>query len=185
MNSNRNLGWTLLWANGPRLMPFPLLLLAALLGLSRPASALDGCMVMLCLAAPSWREIPMCVPTMHDLNKHLARGRRFPTCADAGAGNTAGNEWASAPDFCPPQYTRRIDGESGSTYTCDFAGAVTVNVNGQPFTRTWWNAVGDTVTEFSAAAKAQLGTWDPKFDDDYAAWFAALPPPTPVVESGY
>ncbi|HOX68553.1 MAG TPA: hypothetical protein PKV56_11860 [Burkholderiaceae bacterium] len=185
MDTNRVPGWTLLRATRPRLLSVPLLLLATLLGLSRPASALDGCMVMLCLAAPSWREIPMCVPTMHDLNKHLARGRRFPTCADAGAGNTAGNEWASAPDFCPPQYTRRIDGESGSTYTCDFMGAVTVNVNGQPFTRTWWNAAGDTVTEFSAAAKAQLGTWDTKFDDDYAAWFAALPPPAPVVESGY
>ena len=44
---------------------------------------------------------------------------------------------------------------------------------------------GDTVTEFSPAAKAQLGTWDTKFDDDYAAWFAALPPPAPVAESGY
>ena len=43
----------------------------------------------------------------------------------------------------------------------------------------------DTVTEFTPAAKAQLGTWDTKFDDDYAAWFAALPPPAPVADSGY
>jgi hypothetical protein len=41
------------------------------------------------------------------------------------------------------------------------------------------------VTEFTPAAKAQLGTWDTKFDDDYAAWFAALPPPAPVADSGY
>ena len=115
-----------------------------MVGASQPASALDGCMVMLCLAAPSWREVPMCVPTIHELNKRLARGGRFPTCKDAGSANAAGNEWASAPDFCPPQYTRKVDGESGWYYTCDFTGAVTVMVNGQVFTRTWWNLAGDS-----------------------------------------
>jgi hypothetical protein len=39
---------------------------------------------------------------------------------------------------------------------------------------------GDTVTEFSPAAKAQLGHWDTRFDDEYIAWRAALPPPPPV-----
>jgi hypothetical protein len=43
---------------------------------------------------------------------------------------------------------------------------------------------GDTVTEFSPAAKAQLGTWDTRFEDDYAAWLAALPPPAPPTDSG-
>lgn len=162
-----------------------LLAFAALLGASTPAHAVDGCKVLLCLAAPSWRSIPECVPTINQLHRDLARGKPFPVCSMAGAGNSANNTWASAPGYCPPQYTRVFDGESGPIYTCDYAGAVTVNINGAPFTRTWWNMGGDTVTEFTPAAKAQLGTWDTKFDDDYDAWFAALPPPAPVADSGY
>jgi hypothetical protein len=109
----------------------------------------------------------------------------LPGLLDGRRGNSANNAWASAPGYCPPQYTRVFEGESGPIYSCDYAGAVTVNINGAPFTRTWWSMGGDTVTEFTPAAKAQLGTWDTKFDDDYAAWFAALPPPAPVADSGY
>jgi hypothetical protein len=95
----------------------------------------------------------------------------------AGAGNAAQHAWASAPGNCPPQYTRVFDTEGGPIYTCDYAGAVSVSVEGKPFARTWWNMGGDTVTEFSPAAKAQLGSWDTRFDDEHAAWLAALPPP--------
>ncbi|MCU7376233.1 hypothetical protein PEC18_36960 [Paucibacter sp. O1-1] len=55
-----------------------------------------------------------------------------------------------------------------------------ITVNGQAFARTWWTLSGDTVTDFSFAAKAMLGRWDTRFDDDYAAWLASQPP----VESG-
>ncbi|HNO43391.1 MAG TPA: hypothetical protein PKJ12_12395, partial [Ottowia sp.] len=37
--------------------------LAALVPTS--AHAVDGCKVLLCLAAPSWRSIPECVPTIN------------------------------------------------------------------------------------------------------------------------
>lgn len=151
----------------------------------RPAHAVDGCLVLLCFAAPSWRSIPQCVPPIRQVLRDLARGKAFPTCGMAGASNSASHTWASAPAFCPPQYTRVFEGESGPVYSCDYTGAVSVSVNGTPFARTWWTMAGDTVTEFSPAAKSQLGTWDTRFDDDYAAWFAALPPPAPVVESGY
>ena len=164
-----------------------LIALVALLTLlaPSPAQALDGCKVLLCLAAPSWRSIPECVPTINQLHRDLARGKPFPVCSMAGAGNSANNAWASAPANCPPQYTRVFDGESGPIYSCDYAGAVTVNINGAPFTRTWWSLGGETVTEFTPAAKAQLGSWDTRFDDDYAAWFAALPPPAAPTETGY
>ncbi len=145
-----------------------------------PAYAVDGCKVLLCLAAPSWRSIPECVPTINQLHRDLARGKPFPTCSMAGAGNSANNAWASAPSNCPPQYTRVFEGESGPIYSCDYSGAVTVNINGAPFTRTWWSMGGETVTEFTPAAKTQLGTWDSKFDDDYAIWLASLPPPAPT-----
>ena len=155
-------------------------LLAALAGFTVPAHAVDGCKVLLCLAAPSWRSIPECVPTIRQLHRDLAKGKPFPSCAMAGAGNSANNAWASAPSYCPPQYTRVFEGESGPIYSCDYSGAVTVNINGAPFTRTWWSMGGETVTEFTPAAKTQLGTWDSKFDDDYATWLASLPPPAPT-----
>jgi hypothetical protein len=114
--------------------------------------------------------IPQCVPPIRQVLRDLARGKPFPTCAMSGAGNSARHRWASAPSYCPPQYTREVNADSGSTHTCDFSGAVSVSINGALFTRTWWRVDGDTVTEFSSAAKTQLGTWDPRFDDDLAAW---------------
>ena len=147
------------------------------------AQAVDGCKVLLCLAAPNWRQVQECVPTIHQLHRRLARGRSFPSCAMAGAGNSANNTWANAPTYCPPQYTRVYVVEGASIYACDYSGNVTVTVNGTPFTHTWWSMEGDTVTEFTPAAKAQLGTWDTKFDDDYALWLASLPPPAPPCES--
>lgn len=173
----RSSRWTLAWV----------LSLGVVLGgalAPRAAHAVDGCLVLLCFAAPNWRSIPQCVPPIRQVLRDLARGKPFPTCAMAGAGNSASHAWASAPGYCPPQYTRVFDGESGPIYSCDYTGAVSVSINGAPFARTWWTMAGDSVTEFSPAAKAQLGTWDTRFDDDYAAWLAALPPPAPT-ESGY
>ena len=144
-----------------------------------PAHAVDGCKVLLCFAAPSWRSIPECVPTINQVLRDLARGRPFPTCAMSGPANSASHQWSSAPDYCPPQYTRVYDGESGPIYSCDYTGAVAVNIDGVLWARTWWSFAGDSVTEFTPAAKAQLGTWDAKFDADYATWLASLPPPAP------
>jgi hypothetical protein len=143
------------------------------------ARAVDGCLVLLCLAAPSWRAIPQCVPPVKQLFHDLAHGKPFPTCSMAGAGNSAKHAWSSAPAFCPPQYTRVFDGESGPIYQCDFGGAISVSINGTPFSRTWWSFGGDSATEFSPAAKVQLGTWDTRFDDDYALWLTSLPPAAP------
>lgn len=142
---------------------------------SLQAHAVDGCEVLLCLAAPSWRAIPQCVPPIQQLLRDLARGKAFPTCAMAGAGNASSHAWASAPDFCPPPYTRQWEGPNGTFYSCDYTGAIDVRVNGEPFSQTWWSVSGDTVTAFSPLAKAQLGAWDTRFDDDLAAWLAARP----------
>ncbi len=150
---------------------------AALLLAAPAARAVDGCLVLLCLAAPSWRAIPQCVPPVRQVLRDLALGKVFPTCGMSGPGNTADHSWAAAPSFCPPQYTRTIEGESQPTYLCDFAGAVSVSMNGLPFSRTWWSFEGTTVTEFFPEAKRILGTWDTRFDDDYAAWMLTRPGP--------
>lgn len=140
-----------------------------------PARAVDGCTVLLCLAAPSWRSIEQCVPPVRQLLKDLALGKPFPACTMAGAGNSAAHAWSAAPDFCPPQYTRVYDGPNGPVYTCDYTGAISVSVDGMPFARTWWSMNGDSVTEFSPTAKVQLGSWDKRFDDEFAAWLAQRP----------
>jgi hypothetical protein len=152
---------------------------------SPPTHAVDGCQVLLCFAAPNWRSIPQCIPPIHAVLRDLARGRAFPTCGMGGAGNSASHEWSVPPAFCPPQYTRVIELESSARLECDYSGAVSVTINGSLFSRTWWNMGGDTVTDFSPTAKAQLGTWDVRFDDEYAAWLAALPPPAPPPAPGY
>jgi hypothetical protein len=155
----------------------------ALLTLSTPVRA-DGCLVLLCLAAPSWRAIPQCVAPIRELFRDLARGRPFPTCAMSGAGNRAANRWTTAPTFCPPQYTRVLDGDAGPVYTCDYRGCVSVTINGALFARTWWNFGGETVTEFTETAKTTLGGWDTRFDDDFARWLASQSQPAPADTSG-
>jgi hypothetical protein len=146
---------------------------------SIPVRALDGCLILLCLAAPSWRAVPQCVPPVSQLFRDLARGKSFPSCSMSGGGNTANHAWSNAPAFCPPQYTRFVDDNSAANYRCDYAGAISVSINGVPFSRTWWSVAGDSVTEFSLSAKTQLGTWDTRFDDDYARWVTSLPSPAP------
>lgn len=148
------------------------------------ALAVDGCLVLLCFAAPSWRSVPQCVPPIRQVLRDLSRGKSFPSCAMAGAGTSANHAWARAPGNCPPQYTRVHESESGSIYTCDYSGAVSVSIDGKPFARTWWNMGDDTVTEFSPAAKVQLGSWDTRFDDEYALWRSAQPP-APPADTGY
>jgi hypothetical protein len=150
-----------------------------LMSFSTPVQA-QGCLVLLCLAAPSWRAIPQCVAPVRELFRDLARGRPFPTCAMSGAGNSARNRWTNAPTFCPPQYTRVLDGDAGPIYTCDYSGCVSVTINGALFARTWWSFGGETVTEFTPSAKATLGSWDTRFDDDFARWLALQPPPAPA-----
>ena len=146
---------------------------------STPAHAADGCLVLLCFAAPSWSSIAQCVPPIRSVLDDLARGRPFPSCGMSGAGNSASNQWSNPPDFCPPQYTTATPLESGTRYQCRFDGAVAANVNGALWSRTWWNLSGETVTEFTPAAKAALATWNTRFDDDYAAWLAAQVPAAP------
>ena len=145
----------------------------AFITMATPASAVDGCLVLLCFAAPSWRAIPQCVPPITDVLRDLARGRPFPTCGMSGAGNAGSHQWASAPANCPPQYSYASELESGIAYSCGYTGVVTIQIDGSLWSRTWWSMGGYTVTDFSPAAKLRMGSWDTKFDDDFAAWSAA------------
>lgn len=120
-----------------------LLVLGAIAAFVSPALAVDGCLVLLCLAAPSWRAIPQCVPPVKQVFRDLARGRPFPSCSMAGGGNGANHQWASAPAYCPEQYQLRFGGESGPVYGCAYSGAVSVTIDGALWARTWWQPGGD------------------------------------------
>lgn len=97
------------------------------------------------------------------------------TVVPSAATHDSENQWAWAPGNCPPQYTFEVDaGVANLAYVCRYLGVINVWVNGQLWSRTWWDAAGDTATDYSAQARAQLGqTIDPKFDNDRNAWEAA------------
>lgn len=155
--------------------PTTALMAIALTAGSPAVQAADGCVVLLCLAAPNWSAIPQCVGPIRQVLRDLLIGKPFPTCAMSGSGNTANNRWAEAPALCPPQYTQSIEGESTTSQYCDFTGVISLSVNGQPFSRTWWSVSGDAVTEFLPAARQTLTRWNTRFDDDLAAWRARQP----------
>jgi len=145
-----------------------------------PARAVDGCLVLLCLAAPSWQNIAQCVDPVRQVLRDVARGRPFPSCAMSGPGSSAANQDSRIPDYCPVQYVHAVELESGTSYYCDYAGAVEVSVDGVLWSRVWWSPTGDSVTEFAAPARARLRTFDTRFDDDYARWLATQVPAPPA-----
>lgn len=159
----------------------------ALLGSAVPAHAVDGCQLLLCLAG-SWNKPPqaaMCVPTVKQAFRDIARGHSWPTC-HMSRGNTNNTAWQWATQAtCPPFYSL-FDPESGHWAGCSYAGLVNVNVSGA-----WWQTVyvnpysGDTSTHYSDAARAALtqngGHIDPTYDRDAAAY---RPPPPPCSDCG-
>jgi hypothetical protein len=71
------------------------LLFLASMSLSRTASAVDGCEVLLCLAAPNgWSGIAQCVPPMREFLRDMALGHAFPSCAMAGNPSTGQGSFA-------------------------------------------------------------------------------------------
>lgn len=174
---------------------------AALLCGTPQVARADGCTVLLCLAG-NWRSIGQCVPPVRQALRDLALGRSFPMCAfaappsfslsapsPADAAPTASAPWPATPassqatlrwadeTFCPPHYRTLIEGESSTATLCSFTGAIEVSIAGQLWNRTWWNLSGDSVTEWTAAARAALpqASADDRFERDYQAWKALQP----------
>lgn len=158
----------------------------ALLGMAPPAHAVDGCQLLLCLAG-SWNKPPqavMCVPTVKQAFRDIARGHAWPTCHMSSSTNNTAWQWATQAT-CPPFYSL-YDSESGLWAGCSYAGLINVNVSGA-----WWQTVyvnpysGDTSTHYSDAARAALtqngGSIDPTYDQDAAAY---RPPPLPCSDCG-
>jgi hypothetical protein len=163
-----------------------------------PASAVDGCTVLLCLAGP-WQSITQCVAPVEQLFSELWKGDPFPSCnmasapsataassppgGSASAGNTMIGGWRSAPEpNCPPQYVVEV---MRSSYTCRYTGVISVTVNGVPWSSTYWNQTGGSVTNFTAAAQTQNMALDPKWLADLAAYQAAQAPAASATLRGF
>ena len=141
----------------------------------RQAAGADGCTVLLCLAG-NWRNISQCVPPVREVLRDIARGRAFPSCgmgAGAAANGTGASNRMLGPADCPPQFlvAQYYDG-TFTGFACSVTGAVSVMVNGALWTTTYWDMAGNSVTQYSPAARAQLGeaNVDPAFDDGVQAW---------------
>lgn len=159
--------------------------MAAMALMSAPAHAVDGCKIMLCMAG-NWRNIAECEPEVRKALKDAARGKTWPQCSMASSNSSGSSPDAAAtmapayaPSNCPAQYTSTVDvgGDSGGiAYACKYSMVISVSIQGQPWTRVWSDAEGNTSTEYFPAAKAQLkpSDMDPTFDSDYVLYQAAL-----------
>jgi len=156
------------------------------------AHAVDGCVVLLCLAG-NWSAIGQCVPPVEQLFADLALGHPFPTCAFASAPSLPA---ASAPPVtaaipasgtggltsavlegitqqnCPVQYAIVFDGQFVSC--SGYLGLIRVTVNGLPWSQTLWSPGGASVTCYSSAAETALGISNTPCDQALAAYNARL-----------
>jgi hypothetical protein len=182
---------------------------AILIVAAAPARAVDGCKVLLCLAGP-WESIPACVSEVEQLVRDLWAGAAFPSCSLAGGtpyapnlanvpnvgAASASNVWLAqgtpVPDpRCPPQYVTFAGGLRRAGYGCRYAGMISVRVNGQPWSTTYWSLTDHSVTllwapegALGAMPRAPSGAEVPSYDAAQAAGAAAGPPATPTGAAG-
>jgi hypothetical protein len=124
-----------------------------------------GCQVILCLSNPSGPEqYGECVPPIEKLWNALRHGDPFPTCDFGGGssqGTSASNIYASAA-YCREDLIY-WGGPEQSELLCSARGAINVDINGQLYTRVWWdaNAKDRTITELYDAGSTQGNTQAP------------------------
>jgi hypothetical protein len=126
-----------------------------------------GCQVILCLSNPGGPEqYSECVPPIEQLWSALRHGDPFPTCdfGTGGAGDTSGTSASST--YASAAYCREDllywGGPEQSELLCGARGAINVDVDGQLYTRVWWDAGGadHTITEYYGAGSTQV-PYDP------------------------
>lgn len=142
-------------------------------GLQSKANADDwGCQVLLCLSNPAGPEaVSQCVPPIERLYDTLRHHGSFPSCAQADG--SASQEWASTSN-CPPQYVKYLwnwEGGNQLPIGCEYEGAITVNVKGQPYSRIWWNSTGTVTEPLSTDAANSVGVQ--QYQADLATWQSA------------
>jgi len=163
-----------------------------MLGAAPAARAVDGCLVLLCLAG-NWSAIAQCVAPVEELFRDLALGQPFPSCSFASAPSFPGSlptnaagaatqaSGVRAPTYftleglsqqnCPVQYAAQVFG----SFSCSgYLGAVNVTVNGVTWSQTLWNPDGASVTCYSSAAESALGISNTPCDQAQAAYNARL-----------
>jgi hypothetical protein len=111
-----------------------------------------GCQVLLCLANQGGPEqYSQCVPPIEKLWSALRHGDPFPSCgfgSGGSQGSGATNIFASA-GYCREDLLY-WGGPEQSELLCNAAGAINVEIDGQLYTRVWWDAAAPdrTITEY-------------------------------------
>lgn len=170
------------------------MMMALLAGAAAPAAqAVDGCVVLLCLAG-NWSAIAQCVPPVEELFADLALGQPFPSCAlalapslpasapvpaqapaapapNAAAGPTFSTLEGLTQQNCPVQYAVQI----GNAFSCSgYTGLISVTVDGSPWSQTLWSPGGASVTCYSSAAESALGISSTACDQALATYNAQV-----------
>ena len=151
------------------------------------AWAVDGCKILICLAGP-WKNISQCKSDVEQVMRDTSRGKPFPVC-EMGGGGAAGVTQAGETPIaswtvgygdpnCPPQYvtTQMTGGDNPQTiYSCRYSGVATVLVNGQLWSKTYFDGSANSITDWSPAALTQLKQPpDPQWLADLADYQARL-----------
>ena len=123
-----------------------------LIGAAAPAGAVDGCQGLLCLAGP-WQRLPASVGAGYSPSLS-----NEPSASTASAANSWLGQWAPAPDpSCPSKYVTSFSPLGRTVYGCQFRGVIAVRLNGQVWSRTYWNLGGGSATELSSYAQSVDG----------------------------
>ena len=126
-----------------------------------------GCQVILCLSSPGGPErYSECVPPIEKLWDALRHGDPFPGCELAGRGAGQRPDTSATNLFASAAYCREDllywGGPEHGELLCGARGAINVEIDGQLYTRVWWDAGGAnrTITEFYGAGST-LAPYDP------------------------
>ncbi|RRS01178.1 hypothetical protein EIP75_21625 [Aquabacterium soli] len=159
----------------------------ATLAMHTTVYAADGCKFLLCIAGP-WKSIPLCVPTVKEVFRDIAKGHGIPSCSMSGAGNSAANNWVNSEQACPVMY--RYYGDYGYQ-GCRYPGQITVLVDGQPWSTVYWDMAGNTSTFWTDKARTALTSTpgsaplDTTYDTDYATYQKAFTEYCNSLDYGY
>lgn len=179
---------------------FKRLALASVLALSAaaPAYAVDGCRVLMCMAA-NWRDISECRPDVERALRDVARGKGWPECSFSGSGGdqaiptTGTRQYATMPNACPEYFKVWFLVETENAFVwdwyCSFTGYLDTYIEGRHWVRWYFDMYGNSLPEWDTAAREafpeELGNKRIGVDVYHDYWVAAgshYGPPHPPPE---
>lgn len=127
-----------------------------------PAHAVDGCKVLMCIAA-NWRDISECRPDVEGALRDVARGKGWPECSFSGSGSeqpipvTGSVRYDTMPNNCPEYFKSWFLVETENSFVwdwyCSFTGYIDTYVDHHHWVRTYYDPYGNSLPEWGVAAR--------------------------------